>query len=291
MGVEEELKHNQDVMIQLPWTVPQQPLYTASIQIDPETQKIPLDLNVSSTDTTAIWSFMIAMAIAFILGISATIIAIWYGVRSFKLTEMSFNTVVLEIKSSQQIAFNLNQKLFEQQRELGKQEFQYTKQLKWEDEIISITSDCLNSLAKYIQKVMIFKDNFVNFPVADKSDYSTLVGSKLKEILDVTENTNACLTKLNLYFSVGHEKEKIISQLGKLLIISIMHFNNQLIKQTDTKDIYVSKFIIEEGLIRKVNKILIDARKWDESNDLLSLTDIANLGDQLADEFKKILNK
>ena len=49
-----ELKHNQDVMIQLPWSVPQPPLYTANIQVDPETRKIPLDLSVSSTDTTAI---------------------------------------------------------------------------------------------------------------------------------------------------------------------------------------------------------------------------------------------
>ena len=68
-------QNKQELMIQLPWTVPQQPLYTASIQVDPETQKIPLDLS-HSTDTTAIWSFVIAMVIAFILGISATIVAI-----------------------------------------------------------------------------------------------------------------------------------------------------------------------------------------------------------------------
>lgn len=55
MGVEEELKHNQDVMIQLPWTVPQQPVI-AYIQVDPETQKIPLDIT-HSEDTTAISSF------------------------------------------------------------------------------------------------------------------------------------------------------------------------------------------------------------------------------------------
>lgn len=277
--------------VQLLWTVPQPSHVQANVVAETNLEAIPLNLEVTSTDTTAISSFALSVIIALILGGLATWLAYWYGRKSFKLTEMSFKSLVLEIQSSQQTAFDLNQKLFEQQRELGKQQFQYTKQLKWEDEIRIITSECLNSLAKYIQKVMIFKDNFMSYSIVEKCDDSTIVGSKLKEILDVAENTNACLTKLNLYFGVGTEQEKIISKLGKLLIISIMHFNNQLIKQTDAKDIYVSKFIIEVGLIKEVNKILIDDRKWDELNDLLSLTDIANLGDQVADEFKRVLNK
>ena len=52
----------------------------------PKDQKVYLDVQYS-TDTTAIWSFAIAMVIAFILGISATIIAIWYGRKSFDLTK------------------------------------------------------------------------------------------------------------------------------------------------------------------------------------------------------------
>lgn len=52
----------------------------------PKDQKVYLDLQ-HSRDTTAIWSFAIAMVIAFILGISATIIAIWYGRKSFDLTK------------------------------------------------------------------------------------------------------------------------------------------------------------------------------------------------------------
>lgn len=109
MGVEEELKNNQDVMIQLPWTVPQQPLYTASIQIDPKTQKIPLDIT-HSEDTTAISSFEnstniavssfdYATGIAVFLALCATALAYWFGVRSFDLTKQSFRALVLEINA------------------------------------------------------------------------------------------------------------------------------------------------------------------------------------------------
>jgi len=75
MGVAEQ--NNNEVMIQLPWTVPQQPLYTTHIEVDSESKKIPLDLNVSSTDTTAISSFALSVIIALILGCLATWLAYW----------------------------------------------------------------------------------------------------------------------------------------------------------------------------------------------------------------------
>ncbi|WP_333821829.1 hypothetical protein [Acinetobacter schindleri] len=61
-----------------------------------------------STDTTAIWSFVIAMVVAFILGISATIIAIWYGRKSFDLTKQSFDSLVKQIESSEKITVASN---------------------------------------------------------------------------------------------------------------------------------------------------------------------------------------
>lgn len=81
-----------------------------------------------STDTTAIWSFVIAMMIAFILGILARIIAIWYGRKSFKLTEMSFKTVIQQIQASEQSALDLNKRLFEQQLELKNRSNQFEMQ-------------------------------------------------------------------------------------------------------------------------------------------------------------------
>ena len=104
-------------MIQLPWAVPQQPLVTTHIQVDSETNKIPLDIQ-HSTDTTAISSFALSVIIALILGLLATWLAYLYGRKSFLLTEMSFETVINQIKASEQSAVDLNTKLFEQQRVL-----------------------------------------------------------------------------------------------------------------------------------------------------------------------------
>src|SRR5690606_40777093 len=59
------------VMIQLPWTVPQQPFdQTASVVENPN-RKMELDLN-HSTDTTAISPFTLSVIIALILGSFAT---------------------------------------------------------------------------------------------------------------------------------------------------------------------------------------------------------------------------
>ncbi len=66
----------------------------------PKDQKVYLDVQ-HSTDTTAIWSFIIAMIVALILGISATVIAIWYGRKSFDLTKQSFDSLVKQIESSE----------------------------------------------------------------------------------------------------------------------------------------------------------------------------------------------
>lgn len=85
----------------------------------PKDQKVYLDVQ-HSTDTTAIWSFIIAMVVAFILGISATVIAIWYGRKSFDLTKQSFDAVIAQIKGSEKSALDINKKLFEQQKRITK---------------------------------------------------------------------------------------------------------------------------------------------------------------------------
>ena len=80
----------------------------------PKDQKVYLDLQ-HSTDTTAIWSFVIAIVVAFILGISVTIIAIWYGRKSFDLTKQSFDSLVKQIESSEKITVASNNGLAQSQ--------------------------------------------------------------------------------------------------------------------------------------------------------------------------------
>lgn len=76
----------------------------------PNGEKIYFNIQ-HSTDTTAIWSFVVAM-------IASIVIAIWYGRKSFQLTEMSFKRVVEQIRSSEALISSSNENLIQQQKEL-----------------------------------------------------------------------------------------------------------------------------------------------------------------------------
>ncbi|MGO1061394.1 hypothetical protein [Acinetobacter lwoffii] len=96
------------------WGNEQEQQTQAVVLQQPKDQKVYLDVQ-HSTDTIAILSFALSIIIALILGSLATWLAYWYGRKSFKLTEMSFKTVVEQIKSSETTALDLNSKLFNQQ--------------------------------------------------------------------------------------------------------------------------------------------------------------------------------
>lgn len=141
-------QNNNEVMIQLPWTVPQQPLVTTQISVDPKNPTIPLEIQ-HSTDTTAISSFALSVIIALILGCLATWLAYWYGRKSFQLTEMSFKTVVEEIKASQQSALDLNAKLFEQQSMLQLNKLQYAYKSAQVEKLRTIITEYLTCLIDF----------------------------------------------------------------------------------------------------------------------------------------------
>lgn len=96
----EDKNIKREVMIQLPWTLPSQPNVQTLVAYESNQTKVPLDLNISSTDTTAISSFAISMVIAVILGGLATWLAFWYGKKSFDLTKQSFDVVIAQINAS-----------------------------------------------------------------------------------------------------------------------------------------------------------------------------------------------
>jgi len=58
-------QNNNEVMIQLPWTVPQQPLVQTTSMVENPNKKMELNLT-HSTDTTAISSFALSVIIALI---------------------------------------------------------------------------------------------------------------------------------------------------------------------------------------------------------------------------------
>jgi len=63
VGVAEQ--NNNEVMIQLPWTVPQQPLVQTTSMVENPNKKMELNLT-HSTDTTAISSLALSVIIALI---------------------------------------------------------------------------------------------------------------------------------------------------------------------------------------------------------------------------------
>ena len=88
---------SKNVVIQLPWAVPQQPNVQTIVLQQPA--KTHMELN-ASTDKTAISSFALSVVIALILGGLATWLAYWYGRKSFVLTELSFKVVSEDIRQA-----------------------------------------------------------------------------------------------------------------------------------------------------------------------------------------------
>ena len=136
----------QNVIIQLPWAVPQQPLVTTHIQVDPTTKKIPLDIQ-HSTDTTAIWSFMAAM-------IASMVVAIWYGRKSFKLTEMSFKIVSEDIKQAAEIHREVNKSILDNQKAIKNIETILALNQQWSDKLVDSVSELTQNLDAWILRVM-----------------------------------------------------------------------------------------------------------------------------------------
>lgn len=105
------------IVIQLPWTVPQQPsVQTIVLQQPAQTH---MELN-ASTDKTAISSFALSVVIALALGGLATWLAYWYGRKSFDLTKQSFDAVIAQIQSSERITLQSNENLFLEQQRIEK---------------------------------------------------------------------------------------------------------------------------------------------------------------------------
>ncbi|WP_067863724.1 hypothetical protein [Acinetobacter sp. SFB] len=160
-----EQENKQALMIQLPWTVPQQPNVQTIVLQQPA--KTHMELN-ASTDKTAISSFALSVMIALILGAMATWLAYWYGRKSFELTKQSFDALVKQIESSELVTLESNRSIYGQNRkiEIIKQEFELKyrrlERLKENFSNFIVNAENLN--------IEIFKLNFdaLNEKIANK---------------------------------------------------------------------------------------------------------------------------
>ncbi|WP_228259879.1 YccF domain-containing protein [Acinetobacter terrestris] len=145
-----EQEGKQALMIQLPWTVPQQPnVQTIVLQQPAKTQ---MELN-ASTDKTAISSFALSVIIALILGGFATWLAYWYGRKSFKLTEMSFKIVSEDIKQAAETNRQTTMVIIQSQAEISKLEFSFKEKTELRNRIIERSGEFLGPQSKFIIEI------------------------------------------------------------------------------------------------------------------------------------------
>ena len=218
----------------------------------PKDQKVYLDVQ-HSTDTTAIWSFIIALVVAFILGISATIIAIWYGRKSFQLTEMSFKTVVEQIKASEQSALDLNIKLFEQQITLRNLD----KKLEIEKNIIErfrfSASNFIMQADAFLSHITLLHLRYVDHIFNEKVEMNSYESEIFKNIqikFDNLLNSRSSLLFSALEMDASTHDE--IDLMTSKVINSLTLLQNRLLREREKilEDIEKSKNMIFKSKIK-----------------------------------------
>lgn len=123
-----EQEGKQAIIIQLPWAVPQQPLVTTQIQVDPQTQTIPLDLNVISTD--------------------------WVAVGAIGLSLLAFLVTIYIVRESTKSQIESNKQLIEKQNELKLAELRISNRKEEVDRL-------RNSIYEYISVIQNFKYYYI----------------------------------------------------------------------------------------------------------------------------------
>ena len=134
------------------------------------------------------------MVVAFILGLSATIIAIWYGRKSFELTKQSFEALVKQIESSEKVSLMVNERIFEQQKQLQRDKQEISERDKR-------LFDIRNNLALYIRNYNLLKKDLIT---------ANSKFGKFESIQDIKANSILLLEKLE--------------QRKEDLILNIAHF-------------------------------------------------------------------
>ena len=110
-----------------------------------------------STDTTAIYSFVVAALIGVLIAVFSTWLAYWFGKRSFDLTNNSFQVTIKQIEASikdsennTQKAIQSNKDLIEHQLIVKKIELLARSIQKWMDEFRNGSSRYLETLRLHV---------------------------------------------------------------------------------------------------------------------------------------------
>lgn len=130
----------------------------------PNGEKLQLELKITQVvdDTNAIKSFQkgadisiasfdYATGIAVFLALCATALAYWFGVRSFKLTEMSFNLVSNDIKESAQTNLKTSELMMQNQIRV----LEIQKRNEVNDEVRAKIAIYLSKFSSLRQKILM----------------------------------------------------------------------------------------------------------------------------------------
>lgn len=262
-------EQKEDIQTQLyfqPWAVPQQEnIKTIIIQ---QPAKTHMDLN-ASTDKTAIGSFGFSVLIAVVLGGLATWYAYWCAKKSFQLTEMSFRLVVEEIKSSQQVAMDLNKQLFEQQQKILDIELKEKNKQIWIADVRQKASEYLNTVNKFIINGEKFEKKYLSLLKEEKQTYSKVAESIYEKLLQLNDEAVYYIAELELFSSNKNQDLNHIIKIGNLINIALDHLieeykkpspNTMCSKKSDIflDTTYIPNFINLDKLIGRKKIIVIN---------------------------------
>ncbi|MDP1371776.1 hypothetical protein Q8G42_13800 [Acinetobacter lwoffii] len=232
-------QNNNEVMIQLPWTVPQQPNIQTIVLQQPA--KTHMELN-ASTDKTAISSFALSVVIALIFGALATWLAYWDGRKSFELTKQGFNLTLEQIGKSVEQTLNSNRELYQSQKDLQLMQIKSTHRQDW-----------INNIRELFSEILIVRTK-MNIVIAN--DFS--VQSK-EALIDYLVEFRKLTHKVTLYLNPLEESSEIIlSDMRKIDSLVTKCFNKDII---DNELDELSKILISKTLVQNIQKLL--KKEWE----------------------------
>jgi len=224
----------------------------------PKDQKVYLDLQ-HSTDTTAIWSFAIAMVIAFILGISATIIAIWYGRKSFDLTKQSFDSLVKQIESSEKITIASNNGLAQSQADSKLTELRFLYKSSEIQNLRKMIADYFATVVALnthmVFKVSFLKDNkFLN-----DNDENKYIHELFDEIKRYANEIFTFSFQIDLMLDMdnSNEEKKIGNELNNLNKALNKIIGNLAMNKKDIIDSVVEFGFVFDRVKEKLTKYIL----------------------------------
>ncbi|MFN4366592.1 MAG: hypothetical protein ACK4GA_03010 [Acinetobacter sp.] len=244
-------QNNNEVMIQLPWTVPQQPLVQTTSMVENPNKKMELNLT-HSTDTTAISSFALSVIIALILGSLATWLAYWYGRKSFDLTKQSFDSLIEQIKSSEKITLTTNQELIKSQESQKKFELSFQRKEADRAEFRKLSFEYISTVKLTLKFLLIKLSN-----IEDES-WAYLVENSYDKFFDTfNEQLDEDFNKLgaislHLFLILNNKSKNHYQFSEKIELINrlVLSILCTLESKAETKE-------KTEDLAKKINDLLI----------------------------------